>query len=130
MVAPDDDDPQPPERLSPATRAYIDMLLAANAKLRKTDRELAATNVRLRESLIDAALAHATDDDPRDFVPLKVALAHAPHVHPERARRLCESQAVLAKQNCKGGHWYPSLSSFLAATRRITGKGRKWEKVD
>lgn len=106
----------PPEKMTPEMEAWA-------GAMRARQRELEAANAKLRDSLIEAEIARSrsSNEAPDDFVPLKAALAHAPHVHPEFARRLCAGGTVMAKQNAKGGRRRVSLSSFLRAVREHLG---------
>lgn len=85
--------------------------------------ELLAAKERLADRLIEIETerARASNEGPSDYVALKVALAHAPHVHPEFARRLSQAGEIETAQKGKGARRYVSLSSFLRAVRKHFG---------
>jgi hypothetical protein len=107
--------PPPPEELSPAMREWAD-------SVRDRHRDLHSAYSRLRDTLIESEIGRSQrSKEGPDYVPLKTALAHAPHVHPEFGRRLCANRDVDAAQNGKGGRWRVSLASFLKVVRERLG---------
>ena len=120
MMSTEREDDRPDGEPSPDQRP-----LDIEAELGRAHRriaELQATNERLRDRLVEVTIEQARNGEGLDdFVPLKRALGYAPGFHPERARKLCASGAVVARQKGKGSPWFPSLSSFLAAVRQRLG---------
>jgi hypothetical protein len=106
----------PPEPLSPAMAAWWNATRARHS-------DLAAANARISDALVEAEAERArnSNEAPTNYIPIKVAIAHAPHVHREHARRLCASGEIEAKQNGKGGRWRLSHASFLRAVRENLG---------
>ncbi len=106
----------PPEELSPAMAAWWNETRTRHSDLR-------SAYSKVRDTLIENEIARArnSNEAPDDYVALKVANAHTPHVHPEYARRLSASGEVETKQTRKGARRFVSLSSYLRAARKYFG---------
>ena len=76
--------------------------------------------VRYRDRKRDRR-ARNSNEAPDDFVPLKAAAAHAPHVEYEWLRRRCESGEIESKQNGKNARIKASISSLLRVVRENWG---------
>jgi hypothetical protein len=106
----------PAEQLSPEMAAWANAVKSRHA-------DLHAANTRLRDTLIEieAARSRASNEPPDDFLPLKRAAAHVPHVDPEWIRRRCQSGEIEMKQRGKKNLISVGVASMLRVVRERWG---------